>query len=119
MAGYSAKTGHRPSWAVQPATASARNGRDRRIGSSVLLAAANANHDNGTNPFLESLRAIGLIRQRGRRPVVGRKAYVRWWERLRAMVALGAIVIALGIALAAVVGIVILGAGFLLEQAIA
>ncbi len=85
----------------------------------MLLAAANANHDDGANPFLDSLRAIGLIRRRVRRPVVGKKAYVRWWERLRAMVALGAIIIALGIALAAAVGVLILGAGFLLEQAIA
>ena len=70
------------------------------------------------NIVLDSLRALGLIRRGVDRPVVGRKAYVRLWERLRALVVLGAIVVGLGVALAAVIGAVVLGAGFLLEQAI-
>lgn len=68
--------------------------------------------------MLDSLRALGLIRRGVERPVVGRKAYVRLWERLRALVVLAAIVLALGVALAAVIGVIVLGAGFLLEQAI-
>lgn len=67
---------------------------------------------------MDSLRALGLIRRRVARPVVGRKAYVRLWERVRALVVLTAIVIGLGVALAAAIGVVVLGAGFLLEQAI-
>ncbi len=43
---------------------------------------------------------------------------MRWWQRLGAAAVLTAIVAGLGIALAAVVGVVVLGAGFLLEQAI-
>ncbi len=71
------------------------------------------------NPLLDSMRAIGLVRRQTPRPVVGKKAYVRWWERLRAMIVLTVVVAALGVALAAAIGIIILGAGFLLEQAIA
>ena len=43
---------------------------------------------------------------------------MRLWERVRALVVLSAIVIGLGVALAAAIGVVVLGAGFLLEQAI-
>ncbi len=71
------------------------------------------------NPIIESMRAIGIIHHHVPRAVVGKKAYVRWWQRLRAIITLGVIVLALGVALAAGIGIIILGAGFLLEQAIA
>ena len=64
------------------------------------------------------LRFFGLARRGVPRPVVGPKAFVRWWQRLGAAAVLTAIVAGLGIALAAVVGVVVLGAGFLLEQAI-
>ena len=50
--------------------------------------------------------------------MVGAKAFVRWWQRLGSAVMLAVVVAGLGIALAAVVGVVALGAGFLLEQAI-
>lgn len=50
--------------------------------------------------------------------MVGPKAFVRWWQRLGSAVMLAVVVAGLGIALAAVVGVVALGAGFLLEQAI-
>ena len=43
---------------------------------------------------------------------------MRWWERIRAIIVLAALVVGLGIALAAVVGITVLGLGFLLERAI-
>ncbi|MEC7402800.1 MAG: hypothetical protein VYD93_01845, partial [Actinomycetota bacterium] len=68
--------------------------------------------------IMDSLRAIGLVRRRVDRPIVGRKAYVRWWERIRAIIVLAALVVGLGIALAAVIGIAVLGLGFLLERAI-
>jgi hypothetical protein len=67
---------------------------------------------------MDSLRVIGLVRRRVDRPIVGQKAYVRRWERVRAIIVLAALVVGLGIALAAVVGITVLGLGFLLERAI-
>jgi len=85
----------------------------------VFAAATAGPDDDRLNPFLDSLRTIGVIRRRVPRPVVGKKAYVRWWERLRAVIVLTAMVAAIGVALAASIGIIILGAGFLLEQAIA
>jgi len=74
--------------------------------------------DDDTSIVMDSLRVLGLVRKRVDRPVVGRKAYTRWWERLRAIIVLSAIVVALGVGLAAVVGITVLSLGFLLEQAI-
>lgn len=74
--------------------------------------------EDDTNIIMDSLRVVGLVRRRVDRPVVGRKAYVRWWERLRAIIVLAAMVVGLGIALAAIVGITVLGLGFLLERAI-
>ncbi len=53
-----------------------------------------------------------------RRVVTGRRARIRWWHRLRSLVLLAAIVVAGGVALATVVGLMVVGAGFLLEQAI-
>jgi len=85
----------------------------------LLMAAAARPDEERVNPLLDSLRVLGIIRRRVPRTVVGKKAYVRWWERLRALVVLAAIVVALGIALAAAVGVIVLGAAFLLEQAIA
>lgn len=74
--------------------------------------------DDDTSIVLDSLRAVGLVRPRVERPVTGRKAYVRLWERIRAIIVLAAIIITIGVAVAAVIGIVVLAAGFLLEQAI-
>ncbi len=68
--------------------------------------------------IIDVLRFFGLARRAVPRPIVGKKAYVRWWERFRATILLGAIVIVLGFVVAAAVGIAVLGAGFLLEQAI-
>ncbi len=83
-----------------------------------MLGVVPVDDEDDTNIIMDSLRAIGLVRRRVDRPIVGRKAYVRWWERIRAIVVLAALVIGLGIALAAVVGITVLGLGFLLERAI-
>lgn len=68
--------------------------------------------------MIDVLRFFGLARRGVPRPVVGPKAFVRWWQRLRAAVVLAAVVAGLGAASAAVVGVIVLGAGFLLEQAI-
>ncbi len=84
----------------------------------MLLGATPIDNDDDHRIVLDTLRVLGLIRKRVDRPVVGRKAYVRWWERVRALLVLGGIVVALGVALAAVIGITVLGLGFLLEQAI-
>ena len=89
----------------------------RRVGPSMLCVVPVDDEDD-TNIIMDSLRAIGLVRRRVDRPIVGRKAYVRWWERIRAIIVLAALVAGLGIALAALVGITVLGLGFLLERAI-
>lgn len=89
----------------------------RRIGPS-MLGVVPVDDEDDTNIIMDSLRAIGLVRRRVDRPIVGRKAYVRWWERIRAIIVLAALVVGLGIALAAVIGIAVLGLGFLLERAI-
>jgi hypothetical protein len=83
-----------------------------------MLGVVPVDDEDDTNIIMDSLRAIGLVRRRVDRPIVGRKAYVRWWERIRAIIVLAALVVGLGIALAAVVGITVLGLGFLLERAI-
>ena len=83
-----------------------------------MLGVVPVDDEDDTNIIMDSLRAIGLVRRRVDRPTVGRKAYVRWWERIRAIIVLAALVVGLGIALAAVVGITVLGLGFLLERAI-
>ena len=69
--------------------------------------------------IMDSLRALGLVRRRIERPVVGQKAYVRVWERIRAAIVLAAIITTIGVLLAASIGIIVLAAGYLLEQAIA
>ena len=89
----------------------------RRLGPS-MLGVVPVDDEDDTNIIMDSLRAIGLVRRRVDRPIIGRKAYVRWWERIRAIIVLAALVVGLGIALAAVVGITVLGLGFLLERAI-
>jgi len=120
VAGFFARFGLRPPWALQPATAVGATPRARRgLALMLLMAAATGSEDERVNPLLDSLRVLGIIRRRVPRTVVGKKAYVRWWERLRALVVLTAIVVALGIALAAAIGVIVLGAAFLLEQAIA
>ncbi len=68
--------------------------------------------------LLRALRAVGVLRQPVQRPVVGPKAYVRLWQRLRSLIVLAAIVVGLGIVLAVVVGVIVLGLAFFLENAI-
>ncbi len=69
--------------------------------------------------LIEVLRVLGLARQTVPEPVVGLKAYPQWWQRVVALVALIGLVVAMGFVLAALVGLVVVVAGFLLEQAIA
>lgn len=111
-----------PPPSMQPAMVRDANGRAsrrRHVDPSVnAIVPVDHDEDDRTNIIMDSLRILGLVRRSVDRPVVGRKAYVRWWERVRAIIVLGALVVALGIALAAVVGVTVLGLGFLLERAI-
>lgn len=50
--------------------------------------------------------------------VTGQRARIRWFHRLRSLILLTVFVVAGGIALATVIGVMVIGAGFLLEQAI-
>ena len=95
-----------------------RERRRRRRNPDFFAVVPIEDDEERTNIILDSLRVLGIVRRRVDRPVVGRKAYVRWWERLRAIIVLAALVVALGIALAAVIGITVLSLGFLLERAI-
>lgn len=118
VTGAFGSTGPRP-WALEPATIRTPNGRaaPRRAIDDHLARQTNV-RDSATTIVLDSLRALGIVRRNVDRPVVGRKAYVRWWERIRALIVLAAIVVGLGVVLAAIVGVTVLGAGFLLERAI-
>ena len=64
------------------------------------------------------LRVLGLARRAVPRAVVGPKAYPQWWQRLLALIALVAVIAVIGFVLAAAVGILVVVAGFLLENAI-
>lgn len=111
--------GRRPPWALQPATIARVTGGAPPVDLRGLLAAAvPLDDDDETSILMDSLRAIGLVRRRVERPVVGRKAYVRLWERVRALVVLTAIIVSIGVLLATTIGVIVLAAGFLLEQAI-
>ncbi len=68
--------------------------------------------------LIDVLRVLGLARRAVPRPVVGPKAYPQWWQRLLALVVLILLVAGIGFALAALVGLLVVVAGFLLEQAI-
>ncbi len=68
--------------------------------------------------LIDVLRVLGLARRAVPRPVVGPKAYPQWWQRLLALVVLIVLVVGIGFALAALVGLLVVVAGFLLEQAI-
>ena len=68
--------------------------------------------------LVRALRSVGILRQPAQRPVAGPKAYVRLWQRLRSLIVLAAIVVSLGIVLAVVVGVAVLGLAFFLENAI-
>ena len=69
--------------------------------------------------LIDVLRVLGFARRAVPRPVVGPKAYPQWWQRLLALLILAALVVVIGFALAALVGLLVVVAGFLLEQSIA
>ena len=68
--------------------------------------------------LIDVLRVLGLARRAVPRPVAGPKAYPQWWQRIVALLVLAALVVVIGFALAALVGLLVVVAGFLLEQAI-
>ena len=68
--------------------------------------------------LIDVLRVLGLARRAVPRAVVGPKAYPQWWQRLVALIALVGLVVVIGFVLAAAVGIMVVVAGFLLENAI-
>ena len=115
--------------APQPASAgSERRARitwsARRLASAMLqraraaLRAAWAARPTGRVRLIDVLRVLGLARRAVPRAVVGPKAYPQWWQRLVALVALAGLVVVIGFVLAAAVGIMVVVAGFLLENAI-
>ena len=68
--------------------------------------------------LIDVLRVLGLARRAVPRPVVGPKAYPQWWQRVVALLALMAVMVTIGFVLAALIGLLVVVAGFLLEQAI-
>lgn len=66
--------------------------------------------------FIDVLRVLGLARRAVPHPVVGPKAYPQWWQRIFALLVLAAMVVVIGFVLAALVGLGVVVAGFLLEQ---
>lgn len=96
----------------------------RRSAGTVLRSALAALRSSGpARPrrrirLIDVLRVLGLARRAVPRPVVGPKAYPQWWQRLLALVVLIALVVGVGFALAALVGLLVVVAGLLLEQAI-
>lgn len=66
--------------------------------------------------LIDVLRVLGLARRAVPQPVVGPKAYPQWWQRIFALLVLAALVVVIGFVLAALVGLLVVVAGFLLEQ---
>ena len=65
-----------------------------------------------------SLRAVGLTRRAVPSAVVGPQAYVSWWQRVLAFVALLGLLLVISVVLVASMGLLLLIAGLLLEVAI-
>ncbi|MGI9603279.1 MAG: hypothetical protein ACR2QE_15435 [Acidimicrobiales bacterium] len=59
---------------------------------------------------------IGFGNRPPQPPVVGPAAQVQWWERIRSLVILAALVLILGLVLAGLIGAVVALGGYLLEQ---
>ena len=118
-------------WPVvaQPATDVARSWRDRspfrlRRHPLVLLATETPSDPVETDPTPTFLRPrerpwwmqVGLGNRPPEPPVVGPAASVQWWERVRSLVILSALVLVLGLLLAGLIGAIVAIAGYLLEQ---
>lgn len=82
------------------------------------LRSAWAARPRGRVRLIDVLRVLGLARRAVPSAVVGPKAYPQWWQRILALIALVALVVVIGFVLAAAVGIMVVVAGFLLENAI-
>jgi hypothetical protein len=61
---------------------------------------------------------LGIGLQPPRRVLTGKQARIRWWHRIFSLALLLAIVVLVGLAFASLTAILIVAAGFLLEQAI-
>lgn len=97
-------------------------GRDRSVSASIgqgLKSWARSLKPSRRIRLIDVLRVLGLARRAVPAPVVGPRAYTQWWQRILAFLALIVVVLAIGFALAALVGVGVVVAGFLLEQAIA
>ena len=97
-----------PTRSTRPTGSTRTAGQTRFAGNAGRVSAA----------LVGALRAGGILRRPVQRPVVGPKAYVRLWQRLRSLIVLGAVVAGLGVALAAVVGVIVVGLAFFFENAI-
>ena len=84
----------------------------------AALRSAWAARPTGRVRLIDVLRVLGLARRAVPRAVVGPRAYPQWWQRLLALIALIGLVAVIGFVLAAAVGIMVVVAGFLLENAI-
>lgn len=119
--------------ATAPTTGQAPAGSERRAGitrsarrfagTTLQLArsglrSAWAARPRGRVRLIHVLRVLGLARRAVPRAVVGPRAYPQWWQRLVALIALVGLVVVIGFVLAAAVGIMVVVAGFLLENAI-
>ena len=99
-------------------------GSARRFARAILqlaragLRSAWAARPTGRIRLIDVLRVLGLARRAVPRAVVGPKAYPQWWQRLLALIALIGLVVVIGFVLAAAIGILVVVAGFLLENAI-
>ncbi len=73
----------------------------------------------GRPPTRPAARPLGLFRARDplrrHREIHGRRARIRWWHRIRAIVILAALVVLLGVLLAGLVGILFFVMTFILE----
>lgn len=104
-------------WSRIARSASRSAGRILRSARTALRSAG-ATRPRRRIRLIDVLRVLGLARRAVPRPVVGPKAYPQWWQRLLALLFLIALVVGIGFALAALVGLLVVVAGFLLEQAI-
>jgi uracil-DNA glycosylase len=118
-------TGEAPEAAPAGSRPSARIDRSaRRFTGAILqlvrtaLRSAWAARPRGRIRLIDVLRVLGLARRAVPKAVTGPKAYPQWWQRLLALIALIGMVVAIGFVLAAAVGILVVVAGFLLENAI-
>lgn len=64
------------------------------------------------------LQILGLSRQSPPKVIVGKKAYVQWWRRLLAFLALVILLACIGVTLIAVLAVLLLAAGLMFEGAI-